>query len=254
VTSLDRDESDDGEPRRGEAGQGAPAPAGELGRDEAAAGLADAYGGVTEMLAGLDGPDFLRPTRCLGWTIADCLYHLLGDARRALTTLATPAATRPDVDYVSYWKSWRPGGDDSVIRANAWRLAAAAVTAVTGPQALVACWRETAPAAVRLAGLAPYPVVATQGHALTVADFLATLAVEAAIHHLDMIVELPAAPGPSARCLALVRRTLDGLLATPVTTGWDDTAYALKGTGRSPLTDGDRAGLGPLADRFPLFG
>jgi hypothetical protein len=140
-----------------------------------------------------------------------------------------------------------------VIRANAWRLAAAAVIAVTGPQSLVESWRETAPAAVRLAGLAPYPTVATQGHALTAADFLATLAVEATIHHLDLIVELPTAPRPSSRSLALVRRTLDGLLAAPTPAAWDDTTYALKGTGRSPLTDADRTHLGPLADRFPLF-
>jgi hypothetical protein len=40
-------------------------------------------------------PDFLRPTRCLGWSVADCLYHLLGDARRALTALATPATADP---------------------------------------------------------------------------------------------------------------------------------------------------------------
>jgi hypothetical protein len=115
-------------------------------------------------------------------------------------------------------------------------------------------WQETAPAAVRLAGLAPYPVVATQGHALTVPNFLGTLAVEATIHHLDMIVEFPAAPLPSSRCLALVRRTLDGLLGTPVTIAWDDTTYALKGTGRSPLTDTDRTHLARLANRFPLLG
>jgi hypothetical protein len=36
----------------------------------------------------------------------------------------------------------------------------------------------------------PDAVIATQGHALRVDGLLATLAVEAAIHHLDMIVEL----------------------------------------------------------------
>src|SRR5579875_843359 len=153
-----------------------------LGPAEAVAALDDAYRGVTELLDGLGEADFLGPTRCLGWTVTDLLYHLLGDARRALTALATPAQTGPDVDFVSYWRPWRPGGDDSLTRARAFRLAGAAVTAVTGPAVLADAWRETAPAAVRLAGLAPYPVIATQGHALTVADFAATLAIEAAIH------------------------------------------------------------------------
>jgi hypothetical protein len=242
------------EPKTGAArSQSEPARA-ELETGEAVAVLGEAYRGVTEMLDGLAERDFLRPTRCLGWSVADCLYHLLGDARRALTALATPAMTDPDVDFVSYWKPWQPDGDDSLTRTRAYRLAAAAVSAVTGPVILVEAWRETASAAVRLAGLAPYPVVATQGHALTVADFAATLAIEASVHHLDMIAELPAAPAPTSRCLSLVRRALDGLIGEPVAAEWDDATYALKGTGRSPLTPADRTHLGPQAARFPLFG
>jgi uncharacterized protein (TIGR03083 family) len=216
--------------------------------------LDEAYQGVTGLLGGLGEADFLRPTRCLGWAVTDCLYHLLGDARRALAALATPAGREPDVDFVSYWRPWRPGGDDALVRARAFRLAGAAVTAVTGPGALAEAWQETAPAAVRLARLAPYPVVATQGHALAVADLAATLATEATVHHLDMIAELPAAPRPSVRCLSLVRRTLDGLLGEPVRIGWDDTGYTLKGTGRCPLSDEDRVRLGDQAERFPLLG
>lgn len=225
-----------------------------LDAGEAVAVLDEAYRGVTELVGGLGEADFLRPTRCLGWTVTDCLYHLLGDARRALTALATPASRDPDTGFISYWRPWRPGGGDALVRARAFRVAGAAVTAVTGPGVLAEAWRETAPAAVRLARLAPYPVVATQGHALTVADFAGTLAVEAAVHHLDMTAGLPAAPAPSDRCLSLVRRTLDGLLGEPVRAGWDDTQYALKGTGRCPLSGEDRAELGDQAQRFPLLG
>jgi uncharacterized protein (TIGR03083 family) len=225
-----------------------------LDGDEARAALGEAYQGVTAMLDGLAEPDFLLPARCLGWTVSDVVYHLLGDARRALAALATPAGTAPDVDFISYWEAWKPGGDDALPRARAWRAAAAAATAVAGPAALTEAWRETAPAAIRLAALAPYPVVATQGHALTVADLAGTLAVEATIHHLDMIASVPAAPGPAPGCLALVRRTLDGLLGVPAGAGWDDTTYALKGTGRQPLSAEDRDQLGGLAGRFPLLG
>jgi hypothetical protein len=95
---------------------------------------------------------------------------------------------------------------------------------------------------------------ATQGHVLTLPSFLATLVVEAAVHHLDLVGHLPGRPGPGARPLRLVRSTLDGLLGGAPATGWDDETYALVGTGRLPLGDADRAALGPLADRFPVFG
>ena len=74
-----------------------------------------------------------------------------------------------------------------------------------------------------MASIAPHPVVGTQGHALNTVDFTATLAVEAAIHHLDMIAQLYGAPPTASGCLSLVRRTLDGL-------------------------------PGDMAGRFPLFG
>ena len=94
----------------------------------------------------------------------------------------------------------------------------------------------------------------TQGHVLRTADFTATLAVEAAVHYLDLTVGLPSASPPDAAALALVRRVLDGLLGSPMPGAWDDQTYALKGTGRVPVTEVDRSGIGALADRFPLFG
>ena len=48
--------------------------------------------------------------------------------------------------------------------------------------------------ATRCAGWAcPHEFVTTQGHVLRTADFIATLAVEAAVHYLDLTVRLPAA-------------------------------------------------------------
>jgi hypothetical protein len=95
--------------------------------------------------------------------------------------------------------------------------------------------------------------VATQGHVLSVADFVATLVIEATVHYLDLTVDLPSFPGPDPAPLALVRRVLTGLLGAPLPDSWDDTTAALKGTGREPLTDTDRQALGPLTPAFPLF-
>jgi hypothetical protein len=88
---------------------------------------------------------------------------------------------------------------------------------------------------------------------LSLADFIATLVVEAAVHYLDLTLALPAAPAPDPASLALARRVLTGLLGAPLPAAWDDVTAALKGTGREALTEQDRQALGPLAARFPLF-
>jgi hypothetical protein len=88
---------------------------------------------------------------------------------------------------------------------------------------------------------------------LTVADFAATLAVEAAVHYLDLTVALPGTPVPEPASMALVRRVLADLLGAPLPASWDDVTAALKGTGRDPLTEADRQALGLSASRFPLF-
>jgi hypothetical protein len=77
--------------------------------------------------------------------------------------------------------------------------------------------------------------------------------VEAAVHHLDLVVRLDR-PGPAAGPLGEVRRVLEGINDGPLPAGWDDATAARRGTGREPLTGEDRAGLGPAAAAFPLFG
>jgi hypothetical protein len=61
-------------------------------------------------------------------------------------------------------------------------------------------------------------------------------------------------PLPSAGPMRMVRENLDGLLGELLPLPWDDVAYARTGTGRAAPSEQDRAVLGPLAERFPLFG
>jgi uncharacterized protein (TIGR03083 family) len=218
------------------------------------------YGNVTAAVRGLGDADLMRPSRCAGWTVGDVLYHELLDARRALRTFVSPSTETVEVTDISYWMPFSPrsgkpfalGGAAAAAHARHVRIAASAYP----PGALFWEWRETSNAACRAARSCPYPAVAAQGHALRTEDFIATLIVEAAVHLLDLSVELPAAPAPDPNALALVHRVLDGLLGTngsgPVF--WDDKTYALKGTGRLRLTADERSALGRLADAFPLFG
>jgi hypothetical protein len=74
--------------------------------------------------------------------------------------------------------------------------------------------------------------VNTPDRVLTRADLVSTLTVEAAVHHLDLVLRL----------------------GRPLPGGWDDVTAARCGTGREPLSASDRSELGDAAGAFPLFG
>jgi len=232
----------------------------DLDRAAALGALDAAYQKVTAVTTGLGEADLMRPTRCAGWAVADVLYHQLLDARRALRTFASPSDAPVDRDDVSYWRAYAPaevsaadgngaGADESAAHARYVRIAASAYP----PGTLAWEWSETAAAACRAARACRHQAVTTQGHVLTVTSFAATLAVEAAVHYLDMTFELPGAPAPDPASLTLVRRVLAGLLGAPLPGSWDDVTAALKGTGRELLTGEDRRALGPSTGKFPLF-
>jgi hypothetical protein len=189
--------------------------------------------------------------------VTDVLYHQLLDAQRALVAFATPVTEPADRDDVSYWAAFAPEDGEAGERARAGAAAHARFVRVAAsaysPGSLARVWSETAAAVCRAARACRAPAVATQGYVLRPADFTATLAVETAVHYLDLTVSLPSAPPPGAASLVLVRRVLEGLLGSPLPASWDDVSAAVKGTGRAALTDEDRALLGPLAERVPLF-
>ncbi|SOD74807.1 mycothiol maleylpyruvate isomerase-like protein [Jatrophihabitans sp. GAS493] len=208
-----------------------------------------AYSDLGVVALSLSERDSWCGTGCPGWSVRDLFVHLLGDAQRALVALATPADRPADRTASSYWID-SPGQEDPESRglrsvrtmAAAWRL-----------EYLAATYAETTRAVLTLAERSDSEsVVATQGHALQVGDLIDTLTVEAGLHHLDLLTELDR-PGPNARVLATIRRTLDGLLGHPAPSTWDDLTWARIGSGRSELSAADRAALGPDADRFPLI-
>ena len=219
--------------------------------------LETGYRRVTDVVTGLGEAELMRPTGCAGWAVADVLFHQLLDAQRALVAFATPVTEPPDRDDITYWAEFTPQPGEAGAQARAGaaaharfvRLAASAYP----PGTLARVWSETAAAACRAARACQAAGVATQGHVLRPADFTATLAVETAVHYLDLTVDLPSVPPPDPVSLTLVRRVLEGLLGSPLPASWGDASAAVKGTGRVPLTDEDRTVLGPLADRVPLF-
>lgn len=160
-------------------------------RAEAMTALTDSYASMQSIVDGLAEQDFLRPTRCAGWSVADPIFHQLLDAQRALRALATPApaGAAPDVDFVTYWKPFTPGSAGSREHSQFVRVSTVAYEAYAGHRALTQHWSATSAAALRAADAAPDRAACTQGHVLSLADFLATLAVEATVHHLDLMLE-----------------------------------------------------------------
>ncbi|MEV6837775.1 maleylpyruvate isomerase N-terminal domain-containing protein [Streptomyces sp. NPDC051133] len=211
-----------------------------------------AYEAASAAVAGLGDEESWLPTGCTGWAVRDLLYHCLADAQRALVALHTPARAPVDRDAVTYWRDWRP---DTAGAANGRRWSRVGASMFLDFRQLRGLYLETLAAAARAAEAAdPDRPVGTQGHVLTAGDLLTTLAVEATVHHLDLTVRLPDAPGPAPEGLAAVRATLDGLLGRPGLPEWSDAHYARVGTGRAALSDAERTALGAAADRFPLFG
>jgi hypothetical protein len=213
--------------------------------------LRTVYGDVVGALDGAGEDAEWLPTGCAGWSVRDLLFHMHGDAQRALVAFATPAGTAPDTDAVSYWRHWRPGTDSARLSLRMTRIGA---SVFPGLAPILGRYAEATRAVAHVAAHTdPDLAVRTQGHVLRAADLVHTLVVEAAVHHLDLVLALDRA-GPSAGALRLVREVLDGLLGEAPPVPWDDVTYARAGTGRAPLTAEDRAALGPLAERFPLFG
>jgi uncharacterized protein (TIGR03083 family) len=213
-----------------------------------------AYSGITRVVADLDDRDLLLPSGCHGWSIADLLLHVTLDAQRALVAFASPAAVPADVDAIGYWRSDSAGDRDAGLAHALWVRRSAA--AFDRPSGVVRVWTDTAPAAVRAAEAAdPSGCVSTQGHVLTVPDFVSTLVTEAVIHHLDLIAALPGAAEPDAAAVADTRSILDGLAgADGLPRHWGAREALLKASGRQDLDPADRRVLGARAELFPLLG
>jgi hypothetical protein len=207
---------------------------------------------LDELAASLTDEQLLRPSRCLGWSVCDVLCHLDLGMVEILVGLASPTDRPADSDFAAYWRGCCTPGEPDLGHARWVRLVA---SAYARPGGVVRHLRTTTGAALRQAQAAPADRrLDFQDYVLEMGDFLATWVVEAAVHHLDLTLELPDAPPPVPTSLRVTRETLDALLGEPVPGDWDDTIYALKGTGRLPLTGEEARALGPLAKRFPLFG
>ena len=206
--------------------------------------------GFLEAVQALDDGSLLNASRCHGWCLVDVVVHVqLGLAEVGRGLLGVRADGRePDCDASSYWRTPPPGTGDTVAATLYVRRLGAAFRL---PSLATRQLRDTAGPVLAATATLPPGTLDFQGHVLSTGDFLASWAVELAVHQLDLGRETDV-PAPHPSGLSLARRTAEALFGT-VLPGDDETAVLL-GTGRRRPTPDEASALGPAADRLPVLG
>ena len=194
-----------------------------VGHEDGRDAFLDGLDTFLDDVEGLSDEDLMAPSRCLGWTRGDLIVHVHLGLQEMLHGIVTPSDAQPDTDAAEYWTGDPPGDQDRLAGMRFVRLVGAAYQKPTGAVTHLKPTAEAIAGAVRR--LHDHNV-RFQGHVMTSGDFLATWAVELAVHQLDLRSEAPA-----QTALKLARRTVEAL-NMPNKQNWDDERVVLIGTRR----------------------
>lgn len=217
-------------------------------------GLTSFTAQLETFLSALDqlGDDgFWATTRCRGWCAGDVMVHVHLGLQEMLLGVVSPTSSAADTDAASYWAGSVAGAEDAAPELHQLHFVRLLTAAYRQPRNLRSQLRTTAAALIRGVQALPEGRVSFQNRVLATGDFLATWAVELAIHHLDLSRELTLDP-PHPAALTLARQTIE-TLAAPFPEGWSDERVVLLGTGRVTPQGQERTELADLTDRLPVF-
>ena len=214
--------------------------------------LAREVGSVGRALRHLTDAQWSSPTRCPPLSVRELVGHMVRGAARIQSMLAEkPIDDEPEKDAATYFTSFTATDDSTGVVERAQADSAARTTAE-----LPRHWDEEWSKALRgaRASLGEDLVLPSIFGTIRLSEYLKTRIVEVVIHHMDVDAALEKDPHPDAEALELAGDVLRVLLGTDLRpTGMQDVRFLLTGTGRAQLDDTERAYLGPLADKFPLF-
>ncbi|ODU03553.1 MAG: hypothetical protein ABS81_13735 [Pseudonocardia sp. SCN 72-86] len=189
--------------------------------------------------------DLLAASRCHGWAVVDVVVHVRTGLQDMLGGAVTPSTSPPDTDAASYWRKDVPSTDDAADTVDGILWTRRTASPIDGPPARVAHLRAAADAVRSAVQRMPDGPVAFHGHVLASGDFLATWAVELAVHHLDVRLG-----PPTAESLRLGRLTVETLAGAAFPPTWSDAGCLRTGAGRR---DPSPAGA-TLAATMPVLG
>lgn len=225
------------------------------------AALEEQLDSLIALLRGLSDDDFMRPTRCPGWSVAELVAHCEGILHRLVGANAQPVDGDAEIDRVGYYRydpdGPREGEDPNMTFSEVIRdRVLDEVDARSGHQL-----RASIEGAVQsaLEGVRQIPadrVIKRSGHPrMTFGEFVASRNLEFGVHTMDIAHAVGQTEQVPPATAAIITGILDGLLGEhpPDSLDWDTTAYILAGTGRRPLSDDERTQLGTLTERFPLL-
>ncbi|MER7891306.1 maleylpyruvate isomerase N-terminal domain-containing protein [Micromonospora sp. NPDC094482] len=205
-----------------------------------------------EVLRGLAEADLDRPTDCQPWTVRELLAHVRSGAGRLTDMLAAPAPDRAEVDAAEYFGAAKFTPDVDAARIDSGRREARQLDGLALVVDFDRAWRA-ADAAVAVAPTDR--VVRTRhGDAMSLTEFLRTRVVEVGVHGLDLAAALHRGPWLTPVAAEVVADLLTGGRSVPVELGWDRLTLIRKTTGRTPLTDRERAVVDAAGFRWLSFG
>ena len=201
----------------------------------------------------LNDLELMAASRCTGWTVGDVIVHVHLGLQEMLLGLVTRTDEDPDTDAGDYWLATPPTNDEDSDRVAGMRFVRLLGASYRRPVGMVRHLLPTTEG-VRAAVKALQPgAVRFQGHVLPTGDFLATWAVELAIHQLDLARELPIEP-PTASALRLGRATIEALAGDELPPTWTDDTAVLLGAGRVRPDARQRAEAPDVAGKLPVLG
>lgn len=199
----------------------------------ARAAARDSVDGFSAAAHALDEHALLGASRCHGWTRLDVVVHVIAGWQEMLMGLVSPVDGPPTVDAASYWRAYADeygGGDQIPVLMEQRRRTAV----YSRPSSALAQLDDLAAALLRGIEACRGDHLTWQGHTFAPGDFLAVWAVEHAIHHLDLLVDVPV---PDT-AMSLARATVAALAPDPIPADWSDPQVVLIGSGREQAPAG----------------
>lgn len=229
-----------------------------MGLDAASAAFVTEAEKLTAQLRNLDAAAWDLPTACDPWTVRELLGHVAVTISWLPGMLREPAPVNATVDARGYYRPDPRFSPEANTRRIELGREFAAQAGESGAEVLNMFEFEWRRAANLCAAEPRERVVRTRhGDAMLLNDFLVTRVVEVAVHGLDLAAAVHSAPwltAPAADQLTVLLAGDEGAARLRREPSWEPAAFVAKATGRSPMSQAERADLDRIGVHWLTLG